>query len=101
MVAPLKIDDRALLHNQLCALSSPNLNTLIAKDPSNVAAMGTPPRYTYTSLPSQYIRVLELHPGLSDAPLECDVVVQQIDGKPYEALSYVWGDAASIRFMPQ
>jgi len=60
--------------------------------------MGTPPRYTYTSLPSQCIRVLELHPGLSEAPLECDVVVQQIDGKPYEALSYVWGDAASLPF---
>jgi hypothetical protein len=62
--------------------------------------MGTPPRYIYTSLPSQCIRVLELHPGLSDAPLECDVVVQQIDGKRYEALSYVWGDAAGLPFSP-
>jgi hypothetical protein len=63
--------------------------------------MGTPPRYTYTSLPSQCIRVLELRPGLPDTPLECDVVIQQIDGKPYEALSYVWGDAASLRFSLQ
>jgi hypothetical protein len=63
--------------------------------------MGTPPRYTYTSLPSQYIRVLELYPGPSDAHLECDVVIQQIDGTPYEALSYVWGDAASLCFSLQ
>ena len=62
--------------------------------------MGTPPRYTYTSLPSQCIRVLELRPGLPDMPLECDVVIQKIDGKPYEALSYVWGDAASLPFSP-
>jgi hypothetical protein len=61
--------------------------------------MGTLPSYPYTSLPSQCIRVLELRPGPSDAPLECNVVIQKIDGKPYEALSYVWGDPTAVTFV--
>ncbi len=56
--------------------------------------MASLPYYSYTPLSPQCIRVLELHPGLSDAPLVCNMVTQQIDGKPYEALSYVWGDPA-------
>jgi hypothetical protein len=61
--------------------------------------MGTLTPYPYTSLPSQCIRVLELHPGPSEASLECGVVIQKIDGKPYEALSYVWGDPTAVTFV--
>ncbi|KAH8592281.1 heterokaryon incompatibility protein [Bisporella sp. PMI_857] len=57
------------------------------------------PYYPYKPLSPQCIRVLELHPGASDAPLVCDIVVQHIDGKPYEALSYVWGDPTPAVFV--
>lgn len=56
--------------------------------------------YTYRPLPPQYIRILELNPGSPDAPLSCRIVNQLIGSKPYDALSYVWGDptpAAQIR----
>jgi Heterokaryon incompatibility protein (HET) len=52
--------------------------------------------YPYAPLPPQCIRVLDLHPGSADAPLECEFVTQKVDGKPYEALSYVWGDPVSL-----
>jgi hypothetical protein len=54
------------------------------------------PSYTYSALHSQEIRVLELHPGSSNDPLVCDVVTQKISDKPYEALSYVWGDPTAV-----
>jgi hypothetical protein len=54
--------------------------------------MASLPHYPYKPLSPQCIRVLELHPGPSDAPLVCNIVTQHIGGKPYEALSYVWGD---------
>lgn len=57
--------------------------------------MAALPPYPYTPLPPQCIRVLSLQPGQSDAPLECEFVIQQVDGQPYEALSYVWGDPVS------
>lgn len=62
--------------------------------------MAEPRHYVYTALPPQCIRVLELHPGPSDTALACRVVVQQVADKPYEAISYVWGDptpAATIK----
>jgi hypothetical protein len=50
--------------------------------------------YTYQPLSPQCIRILELHPGATDAPLSCTIVNQHIGRKPYDALSYVWGDPA-------
>jgi hypothetical protein len=56
----------------------------------------TLPCYTYQPLSPHTIRVLELHPGAPDTPLVCDLVIQHISGKSYEALSYVWGDPTPI-----
>ena len=58
--------------------------------------MANLPHYSYKSLSPQCIRILELHPGSNDAPLVCNIVTQHIDGKPYEAISYVWGDPTPI-----
>src|SRR5215469_9804790 len=52
------------------------------------------PHFVYSALPAYWIRVLNLHPSPSDAPLSCDLEAQELTGKPYEALSYVWGDPA-------
>ena len=54
--------------------------------------MESSPRFVYSDLPAYWIRVLNLHPNPSDAPLSCSVEAQEPTGKPYEALSYVWGD---------
>ncbi|TVY82068.1 Heterokaryon incompatibility protein 6 OR allele [Lachnellula suecica] len=54
------------------------------------------PRYRYSRLLPEYIRVLELHPGTFNAPLACNILTQQIEGQPYEALSYVWGDPTPV-----
>lgn len=61
--------------------------------------MASLPYYPYKPLPPQCVRVLDLHPGTSDAPLVCDVVVQEIGGKHYDALSYVWGDPTPAVFV--
>lgn len=50
------------------------------------------PRFVYSAIPAHCIRVLNLHPSPYDAPLSCDIEVQELTGKPYDALSYVWGD---------
>jgi hypothetical protein len=54
------------------------------------------PSYTYQPLSPQTIRVLELHPGASDAPLACNITIQRIGDQSYEALSYVWGDPTAV-----
>jgi hypothetical protein len=54
--------------------------------------MDTAMDYVYENLPSHCIRVLELQPGVEDAPLACRLVTQSIPQIPYEAVSYVWGD---------
>lgn len=50
--------------------------------------------YIYPSLidrPQDSIRVLELHPGNDDAPLECTLKVVRLTEEPtYEAISYTW-----------
>lgn len=56
----------------------------------------TLPHYPYKPLPPQCIRILELHPGPSEEPFVCNIVTQHIGGKPYEALSYVWGDPTPV-----
>lgn len=63
------------------------------KSPLGAVLMDPRRKYVYAALPPRAIRVLELQPGTSsDSPLVCRVVVQDIEGEPYEALSYVWGD---------
>ena len=50
------------------------------------------PKYRYPKLPPTYIRVLELQPSTSPtASLACQLTLQRIHERPYEALSYVWG----------
>lgn len=61
--------------------------------------MASLPYYPYKSLSPQCIRVLDLQPGPFDVPLVCNIVVQHIGGKPYEALSYVWGDPTPATFV--
>jgi hypothetical protein len=57
------------------------------------------PYSLYKPLPPQCIRVLNVHPGPPGAQLVCDMVVQNIDGNTYEALSYVWGDPTPAAFV--
>lgn len=45
----------------------------------------------YQSLPPRHTRVLELHAGELSDPLIGTLIIQPIDGEPYEAVSYVWG----------
>lgn len=61
--------------------------------------MASLPYYPYKPLAPQCIRILDLHPGPSDAPFVCDIAVQHIAGKPYEAISYVWGDPTPVAFV--
>lgn len=57
-------------------------------------------KYNYAELPPRAIRILELQPGASaKSSLSCRVVVQDIQGKSYEALSYVWGDPTPTAFV--
>ncbi|KAL8387088.1 hypothetical protein RB595_010165 [Gaeumannomyces hyphopodioides] len=51
----------------------------------------------YRPLAPQYIRVFELEPGDFSAPIVGRLVAQTIDGEPYEAISYVWGDTRNRR----
>ncbi|KAH7317125.1 heterokaryon incompatibility protein-domain-containing protein [Stachybotrys elegans] len=46
----------------------------------------------YRPLDPQFIRVFELEAGEFSDPVVGRLVTQAIDGEPYEALSYVWGD---------
>ncbi|KAI1114788.1 heterokaryon incompatibility protein-domain-containing protein [Nemania sp. NC0429] len=46
----------------------------------------------YRPLPPELIRVFELEAGEFSDPIVGRLVSQAIDGEPYEAVSYVWGD---------
>ncbi|KAI0812054.1 heterokaryon incompatibility protein-domain-containing protein [Xylaria sp. FL0064] len=46
----------------------------------------------YHPLAPEYIRVFELEAGKFSDPIVGRLVPQAIDGEPYEAVSYVWGD---------
>jgi hypothetical protein len=53
----------------------------------------------YESLPHQdSIRLLRIEPGQDDDPLICHLELTQLNGDllPYEAISYVWGDATNL-----
>lgn len=64
----------------------------------NIIAEGLKP-HSYLDLPSDYrIRLLILHPGVSNAIIRCDMkVFPPGELLPYEALSYIWGEAHSTR----
>ncbi|KAH8157163.1 hypothetical protein CIB48_g11074 [Xylaria polymorpha] len=53
-----------------------------------------PPHYPdfYHPLAPELIRVFELEAGKFSDPIAGRLVPQAIDGEPYEAVSYVWGD---------
>ncbi|KLU83060.1 hypothetical protein MAPG_02127 [Magnaporthiopsis poae ATCC 64411] len=51
----------------------------------------------YRSLAPQTIRVFELESGEFGDPIVGRLVPQPIDGEPYEAISYVWGDTKNRR----
>ncbi|KAK3984983.1 heterokaryon incompatibility protein-domain-containing protein [Cladorrhinum sp. PSN332] len=51
----------------------------------------------YLTLAPGHIRVFELEPGDPSAPIVGRLVSQIIDGEPYEAVSYVWGDQRERR----
>ncbi|KAI0183453.1 heterokaryon incompatibility protein-domain-containing protein [Xylaria flabelliformis] len=53
-----------------------------------------PPHYPelYHPLIPEFIRVFELEAGKFSDPIVGRLVPQAIDGEPYEAVSYVWGD---------
>ncbi|KAM0430084.1 hypothetical protein ACHAPT_006090 [Fusarium lateritium] len=50
--------------------------------------------FTYTAIPEgRFFRLLKIHPGSANDPLQCDLFTAEIDAAPpYTALSYVWGD---------
>jgi len=52
--------------------------------------------YQYTPLnpQSREIRLVRLHPGSRQVPLECDMILADLETAPtYDALSYTWGDS--------
>lgn len=56
--------------------------------------------YTRLDLARDAIRLLRLEKGYSAEPLRCELFeahLHDIDGIPYEALSYTWGDASAKR----
>lgn len=56
--------------------------------------------YTRLDLEGDAIRLLRLQKGYSAEPLRCELFqayLHEVDGIPYEALSYTWGDASSKR----
>ncbi|TLS29240.1 hypothetical protein PpBr36_01993 [Pyricularia pennisetigena] len=66
-----------------------------------IEKMGDPgprpyPKY-YSALVPQFIRVFELEAGDFSDPIVGRLVPQPIDGEPYEAISYVWGDTRDRR----
>ncbi len=58
-----------------------------------------PPHYPacYRPLAPESIRVFELESGNFCDPIVGRLVPQAIDGEPYEAVSYVWGDTSKRR----
>ncbi|KAL1882306.1 hypothetical protein Daus18300_000792 [Diaporthe australafricana] len=54
--------------------------------------------YTRLDLEGDAIRLLRLEKGYSAEPLRCELFeayLHEVDGIPYEALSYTWGDASA------
>ncbi|KAK4098621.1 hypothetical protein N658DRAFT_431777 [Parathielavia hyrcaniae] len=62
-----------------------------------VADVSLRQRVIYRPLAPRFIRVLELDPGEFGDKIVGRLVPQAIDGEPYEAVSYVWGDTRNRR----
>jgi hypothetical protein len=55
------------------------------------------PRYSYTAIQDDHIRIMEVLPGRGDDPIFCLIHETRLDDHPdYEALSYVWGDPLAL-----
>ncbi|KAG7426511.1 Heterokaryon incompatibility protein 6, OR allele [Fusarium oxysporum f. sp. raphani] len=53
---------------------------------------------SYSPLPEgKWTRILILDPGARDDPIECSLHVAKFDTEAYDAISYVWGNAAERR----
>ncbi|EXK25886.1 hypothetical protein FOMG_17500 [Fusarium oxysporum f. sp. melonis 26406] len=53
---------------------------------------------SYSPLPEEkWTRILILDPGARDDPIECSLHVAKFDTEAYDAISYVWGNAAERR----
>lgn len=51
-------------------------------------------KYTRIDLATDAIRLVRLLRGVQSQPIECEIFetyLHQVEGVPYEALSYVWG----------
>ncbi|KAJ4388623.1 hypothetical protein N0V93_006082 [Gnomoniopsis smithogilvyi] len=61
------------------------------------------PDYVYDRLDRFHddsLRILELHPGETDAPIVCSLVQSRLSKQPaYEAISYVWGSAKKDHYI--
>lgn len=56
--------------------------------------------YAYTPIPPDHeIRCLTLEPGKGEEPICCTLGSRKIrDSPPFEAISYVWGNAAVLNY---
>lgn len=56
--------------------------------------------YEYTLMPPEHeIRCLTLEPGNGEEPIYCTLASRKIkDSLPFEAISYVWGNAAVLNY---
>ncbi|KAH4151203.1 hypothetical protein HBH43_241850 [Parastagonospora nodorum] len=55
------------------------------------------PRFAYKPLPDRCIRIIELQPGERSDPFRARFMVGSLDEPfEYDALSYMWGDAAPV-----
>lgn len=55
-------------------------------------------KYTRIDLATDAIRLVRLMRGKQSQPIECEIFetyLHQVEGVPYEALSYVWGNKLS------
>ncbi|KAI0469913.1 heterokaryon incompatibility protein-domain-containing protein [Xylariaceae sp. FL0804] len=73
-------------------------NLALASPPSFRTDEPTRPTYSYAGLFDGHIRLLVLRPSKSPtARVRCDLCHEALEpGLPYEALSYVWGDATNV-----
>jgi len=61
------------------------------------------PKYEYTSIAKDEIRILYIQPGHGDEQIECEIMShKRTEDVAYKALSYCWGtDSASCKILVQ
>jgi hypothetical protein len=63
----------------------------------DAATASGPPHFDYQPLPPRHIRIIELQPGERSDPFRARFIVGSLDEPfEYDALSYMWGDAAPV-----